>query len=124
MCRKVQAFSICLSGVLPQSISTALGAATAVLTLLIYPNTSLFFHLQEHWQHKNKFPFKFFYHLGQQIIHKVNVMESDEGQEVSCLLELIYSVHQDYLLIVNAPFPVVPLLFVQVFYTATERRNI
>lgn len=50
-------------------------------------------------------------------------MKSDEGQEVSCSLQLIYTVHQKHLLIGNAPFPVVPLLFVQVFYTATERRE-
>lgn len=50
-------------------------------------------------------------------------MESDEGQEVSCLLQLIYTVHQEHLHIVNAPLPVVPLLFVKVFYTETERRE-
>lgn len=50
-------------------------------------------------------------------------MESDKGQEVSCLLQLIYAVHQEHLHIVNASLPVVPLLFVQVFYTATERRE-
>lgn len=38
-------------------------------------------------------------------------MESDEGQEVSHLLQLIYTVHQEHLHIVNAPLPVVPLLF-------------
>lgn len=48
-------------------------------------------------------------------------MEMDEGQEVSCLLQLIYTVHQEHLHIVNAPLPVVPLLFVKAFYTGTER---
>lgn len=47
-------------------------------------------------------------------------MESDEGQEVSHLLQLIYTLHQEHLHIVNAPLLVVPLVFVQVFYTATE----
>lgn len=108
---------------LPQSISTALGVATAILSLLIYSNASLFFHLQERWQHKYKFPFKFFCRLGLQIIHKVTEMESDEGQEVSHLLQLIYTVHQEHLHVVNAPLPVVPLLFVQVFYTGMERRG-
>ena len=50
-------------------------------------------------------------------------MESDEGQEVSHLLQLIYTVHQEHLHTVNAPLAVVPLLFVWIFYTATGRRE-
>lgn len=49
-------------------------------------------------------------------------MESDEGQEVSHLLQLIYTVHQKHLRTVNAPLAVVPL-FVWIFYTATGRRE-
>lgn len=57
-------------------------------------------------------------------MHKVTVMESDEGQEVSCLLQFIFTVHQEYLHTVNALLAVVPLLFVWLFQTAASQREL
>jgi len=50
-------------------------------------------------------------------------MESDEGQEVSHLLQLIYTAHQEHLRTVNAPLAMIPLLFMWILYTATGRRE-